>query len=168
MAHKYTADVSWTLDGDFAENTYSRGHKWHFDGGIEVLASASPLFVPMPQSQADAVDPEEAFVASISSCHMLWFLDFARRAQLTVQSYNDEAEGIMRSIGKGKMAITDVTLRPLLHFEGKQPSQTMLDNLHHRAHESCFIANSVNSAIHIEPRSAKNHGTAGNSEIYEI
>lgn len=168
MAHRYTADISWSLQGDFSENTYSRSHTWRFDGGTEVLASPSPLVVPLPHSVEAAVDPEEAFVASLSSCHMLWFLDFARRAGLTVLSYEDEAEGMLRGIGKGKMAMTEVTLRPLVKFEGKQPGQSTLDTLHHRAHEACFIANSVTSKIHIEPRSPDSRPARDATETHYI
>ena len=152
MAHRYTADISWVCDGDFETNAYSRGHVWRFDGGIEVPASASPTVVPLPQSREDAVDPEEAFIAAISSCHMLWFLDLARQAGFSVRSYRDIAEGEMTRIGRGKMAITAVTLHPEIAYAGAEPGETAVADLHHRAHEACFIANSVTTEIRIEPR----------------
>lgn len=102
--HIYKAEIRWERQGDFAANTYSRGHHWSFDGGVEVPASASPAVVPLPYSVEAAVDPEEAFVASLSSCHMLWFLDLARQAELVIESYEDEAEATMGGIGNGKIA----------------------------------------------------------------
>ena len=117
-----------------------------------VAASASPHIVPAPWSNAAAVDPEEAFVASTASCHMLFFLDFARRAGVIVTSYEDGAEGVMEKGGDGKVRITRITLRPRIMFGGDAPTQEMLDELHHKAHEACFIANSITSEIVIEPR----------------
>ncbi len=155
MAHRYTSEVIWSLDeGDFAGNTYSRGHLWRFDGGIEVPGSASPTIVPLPHSVEAAIDPEEAFVAALSSCHMLWFLDLARQAGHVVTRYEDEAEGEMERIGKGRLAITRVTLRPRIMFEGTPPDAAALDDLHHRAHDNCFIANSVTTEITVEARSS--------------
>lgn len=152
MVHRYSAHVTWSCDGDFAGNDYSRGHVWTFDGGIEVPASASPTVVPLPRSRADAVDPEEAFIAAISSCHMLWFLDLARQAGLVVESYDDEAEGEMTRIGPGKMAVSTVWLRPRIGFSGASPAPETLKELHDKAHDLCFIANSVTSEIRVEPR----------------
>ncbi|NRG19778.1 OsmC family protein [Rhizobiales bacterium] len=146
--HLYSATVTWRRQGDFAENSYSRGHAWSFDGGIEVPASASPSVVPLPASVEAAVDPEEAFVAAISSCHMLWFLDFARRDGLIVEAYEDKAEGVMERVARGKLAVTRVTLKPLITFAGPElPGADRLKELHHKAHEACFIANSVTSEI---------------------
>ena len=151
MAHEYRATVSWRRDdGDFAKGRYSRAHEWRFDGGITVAASASPGVVPKPFSREDAVDPEEAFVAAISSCHMLTFVDLARRAGVVVDSYEDEAVGIMERVGPNKMAITHVTLRPRIVFQGGPPEKAKLDELHHQAHEFCFIANSVKTEITVE------------------
>lgn len=153
MAHEYTATIAWRRrDGeDVAKGRYSRAHEWRFDGGITVPASASPSVVPLPHSREDAVDPEEAFVAALSSCHMLTFIDLARRAGVLVEAYEDEALGIMERIAPGKMAITRVTLRPRIAFQGGVPDQARLDELHHQAHEACFIANSVTTKIAIEP-----------------
>ena len=153
MAHIYTAGIHWSLDGaDFAANAYSRGHVWRFDGGVEVPASSSPSIVPLPHSVEAAVDPEEAFVASLSRCHMLWFLDLARQAGHVVTAYDDAADGEMKRDGEGKLAITSVTLRPRAVFAGDAPDMAALTALHHKAHEVCFIANSVKTEIWIEPR----------------
>jgi organic hydroperoxide reductase OsmC/OhrA len=149
----YTATIRWTRtgDGDFAKGQYSRAHQWAFDGGLTVPASPSPHVVPAPWNDPAGVDPEEAFVASLSSCHMLFFVDFARRAGFVVDSYVDEAEGMLEKCADGKTAITRVTLRPRVEFSGeKQPSDADIADLHHRAHEACFIANSVNSEVTIE------------------
>ena len=137
---------------DFAKGQYSRAHSWNFDGLTNVAASASPHIVPAPWSNAAAVDPEEAFVASAASCHMLFFLDFARRAGMIVTSYEDEAEGLMEKGEDGKTRITRVTLRPRIVYGDVAPTDEMLDDLHHKAHEACFIANSITSEIVIEPR----------------
>ncbi len=150
--HEYRATVVWRQDGeDFAKGRYSRAHEWRFDGGVTVPASASPSVVPAPFSRQDAVDPEEAFIAALSSCHMLTFIDMARRAGVAVESYKDEAVGIMERLAPGKMAITKVTLRPRIVFGTAVPEQATLDDLHHKAHEACFIANSVTTEIAIEP-----------------
>ena len=142
----HTATVRWAaLPGeDYARGQYSRAHFWHFDGGAVVRASASPTIVPAPWSDAAAVDPEEAFVASLASCHMLFFLDFARRAGVVVTAYEDAAEAVMAKGEDGRMRITKVTLRPRVEFAGEGPD---LESLHHQAHEACFIANSVTCAV---------------------
>ena len=149
----YTATIRWRRsgDGDFAKGQYSRAHEWSFDGGAVVSASASPHIVPAPWSDAGGVDPEEAFVASLSSCHMLFFLDFARRQGLAIDSYVDEAEGVMEKNAAGKIAITRVTLRPRITWAGDPPNEAAIADLHHRAHEACFIANSVTTEVRVEP-----------------
>ena len=149
----HTATVRWSASPgeDFAKGQYSRVHEWRFDGGATVNASASPQIVPAPWSDAAGVDPEEAFVASLSSCDMLFFLDFARRAGVVVTSYEDEAEGVMEKGSDGRVRISKVTLRPRIEF-GEMPDQATLDDLHHKAHEACFIANSVTSEVVVEPR----------------
>ena len=149
----YTATIRWsrTGDGDFTKGQYSRAHEWVFDGGVTVPASPSPHIVPAPWSDAHGVDPEEGFVASLSSCHMLFFVDFARRGGFVVDSYVDEAEGILDKRDDGKMAMTRVTLRPKVTFSGASPPTTdEIADLHHRAHEACFIANSVTTEVTIE------------------
>ncbi len=155
-AHEYHALIHWERgEAKFTDSRYSRGHRWRFDGGTEVPASSSPLVVRTPYSVAAAVDPEEAFVASLSSCHMLWFLDLAARAGYVVDDYRDDALGIMGADSAGRTAMLSVTLRPAVRFGGeRRPDQSGLEGLHHRAHEACFIANSVRSAVHVEPQSA--------------
>jgi len=149
----YTATVTWKRgDQPYTDGKYSRVHTWRFDGGIEVPGSSSPHVVKPPLSDESAVDPEEAFIASLSSCHMLFFLDFARRAGFRIDSYEDAAEGVLAKDGDGRMAMTLVTLRPRIVFSGdKQPAKSELDALHHKSHEACFIANSVKSEVRIEP-----------------
>lgn len=152
MAHIYKATVAWGLgEGEFAKGRYSRAHTWRFDGGIEVPASASPQVVPKPYVNEAAVDPEEAFIASLSSCHMLTFLDLARRGGFVIESYEDEAEGVMEKNAAGKYWVSKVTLKPRIAWGGdKQPSHDDLARLHHVAHEECFIANSVRTDVTVE------------------
>ena len=154
MAHEYRAEVIWTRDGAvFTDNRYSRGHVWRFDGGVEVPASSSPLSVKLPLSRADAVDPEEALVVSLSSCHMLFFLDYAKQAKFLVESYEDQAEGLMEKGADGRVRMTRVTLRPLIRFGGeRRPSEAEVEAIHHKAHDACYIANSVTSEIVVEGR----------------
>ncbi len=153
MSH-YTTLVKWERGAQpFVDNRYSRAHLWRFDGGTEVPASSSPSVVPLPFSRADAVDPEEAFVASLSSCHMLWFLSVAAKKRYVVDTYEDEAEGVMEKNPQGKLAMTKVTLRPRVVFDGTNvPDPAQLAALHHQAHEECFIANSVRTEVVVEPR----------------
>jgi organic hydroperoxide reductase OsmC/OhrA len=148
----YTATIRWsrTGDGDFTRGQYSRAHQWSFDGGAVVPAGPSPHVVPAPWSNPEGVDPEEAFVASLSSCHMLFFLDFARRAGFVVDSYVDEAEGLMEKRADGKFWVSRVTLHPRVGWGGNPPDETALANLHHKAHEACFIANSVTTEVTVE------------------
>ena len=151
----YTATVRWTRDPstDFAKGQYSRAHEWVFHGGAVVPASPSPHVVPAPWSDQAGVDPEEAFVASLSSCHMLFFVDFARRDGWVVDSYVDEAEGLLEKRADGKMAMTRVTLHPRVTWNGNPPDEAAIADLHHRAHEACFIANSVTTEVVVEPSS---------------
>jgi organic hydroperoxide reductase OsmC/OhrA len=148
MAHVYRATVLWQRgDQLFTDNRYSRGHVWRFDEGVEVAASSSPFVVPN-YSVAAAVDPEEAFVASLSSCHMLFFLLFAARAGLRVDRYEDEATGEMAKNEFGRLFVAKVTLRPRIVFSGdKRPSEAELTALHHKSHDECFIANSVKTDV---------------------
>ena len=150
MAHEYTATVSWQRGSSepFTDNKYSRAHTWTFDGGVTVPASSSPLSVRLPLSRADAVDPEEALVASLSSCHMLTFLYLAAKQGHVIESYDDAAVGIMSKNERGKLFVSKVTLRPRIVFSGpRQPSAAELAQLHHHAHEECYIANSVKSDV---------------------
>ncbi|MBA3296934.1 MAG: OsmC family protein [Acidobacteria bacterium] len=149
----YTANVRWTRSAAdaFAAGRYSRAHEWAFDGGAVVPASASPHVVPAPFSDAAGVDPEEAFVASLASCHMLFLLDFARRAGFVIDSYTDEADGVLGKLPDGRMAMTRVTLRPRVAWGGdKVPDAAAIAELHHKAHEACFIANSVTTEVVVE------------------
>jgi organic hydroperoxide reductase OsmC/OhrA len=150
---EYKSVVEWSRDGAaFTDNRYSRGHRWLFDGGVEVPASSSPQVVPLPLSVAAAVDPEEAFVASLSSCHMLWFLAIAAKRGFVVDRYRDEAVGVMAKDTSGKLAMTRVTLRPDVHFGGDRgPSADDVAAMHHEAHEQCFIASSVKTDVRCEP-----------------
>ncbi len=149
----YTATIRWTREGeaeDFAKGRYSRAHEWSFDGGATIPASPSPHVVPDPWNDPHGVDPEEAFVASLSSCHMLFFVDFARRAGLVVDSYVDEAEGVIEKRDDGKMWMSRVTLRPRVTWGGDAPGEAALAELHHKAHDFCFIANSVTTDVTVE------------------
>lgn len=150
---EYKAQVSWSRGhSPFSGSRYSRGHRWRFDGGVEVPASSSPQVVPLPHSIEAAVDPEEAFVASLSSCHMLWFLSIADRRGFIVDSYRDEASGVMAQDGSGKCAITRVTLRPEAIFDaGNPPTPEEVLGMHEQAHEQCFIARSVKTQVRCEP-----------------
>lgn len=153
MTAAHTATIRWQLgDADFLGRRYSRAHTWTFDGGVVVRASSSPHVVPVPLSDAGAVDPEEAFVAALSSCHMLWFLDIAARAGHAVQSYEDAAAGRMGRDAAGKLVVDVVTLRPRACFAGASvPDGAALAALHDAAHEACFLANSVRCEIRCEP-----------------
>jgi organic hydroperoxide reductase OsmC/OhrA len=153
-AHEYRACIHWQRGGAlFTDNRYSRGHSWQFDGGVTVPASSSPHTVRVPLSVEAAVDPEEALVAALSSCHMLWFLSLAAGAGWRVDDYEDEASGSMGRNAAGKTAMLSVTLHPRVRFSGEHlPSRAEVRQLHERAHEECFIANSVTTAVHIEPR----------------
>jgi organic hydroperoxide reductase OsmC/OhrA len=148
----YTATIRWTRDPatDFTKGQYSRAHEWAFDGGHVMKASASPHVVPAPWSDPEGVDPEEAFVASLSSCHMLFFLDFARRARFVVESYVDEAEGELGKRDDGRIAMIKVTLHPRITWGGDAPDEAVLADLHHKAHEACFIANSVTTEVIVD------------------
>jgi organic hydroperoxide reductase OsmC/OhrA len=148
----HRASVIWDRPASaaFTDNRYSRAHRWEFDGGAVVPASSSPAVVPLPLSDAAGVDPEEAFVASLSSCHMLWFLFFAAKAGLVVDSYRDAAEGHMDKAADGSPWMSRVVLRPELHFAGTAPDAATLATLHDKAHHACFIANSVKTAVTVE------------------
>ncbi len=149
----YLATVEWRRDGQtFTDNRYSRAHDWRFDGGAVVRGSPAPTSVPPPMSDPTAVDPEEALVAAVSSCHMLFFLAFAAKAGLVVDLYRDEAVGVMSPDARGRMAITAVTLRPRIDLSGDRPAPGVLEDLHHRAHEACYIANSIRATVTVEPR----------------
>jgi len=149
---EYVATIRWQRgEQEFVDDRYSRGHQWEFDGGATVPASASPSIVPLPMSVAENVDPEEAFVASVSSCHMLFFLSLAAKRGFVIDEYLDEAVGYLGKSDDGKMVMTRVVLRPDTSWSGKKiPSQRQIEKMHHRAHDLCFIANSVTSEVVLE------------------
>ena len=150
------ATVEWRrTTADFRYATYDRSHVLRFEGGIEVPAGAAPGNVPASAPKAPGVDPEQAFVAAISSCHMLWFLHLACEAGLTVDRYTDRAVGVLAKNGEGRMAITRVTLRPEIAFSGTGPAPGQLEQLHEKAHEKCYIANSVRSEVVVEPQATR-------------
>ena len=146
--------ASWKRDplADFAKGKYSREHTWTFDGGLTVPASSSPSVVPLPFSNPACVDPEEAFVASISSCHMLWFLSLAAKRGFVLESYTDEAVGVMTRNEKNVLWVSTVTLHPKITYSGaRQPTPSEEEQLHHEAHEQCFIANSIRTEVVVQP-----------------
>ncbi|MEZ8045995.1 OsmC family protein [Vibrio sp. 10N.237.312.C02] len=152
---EYGAVIRWQKveDEAFSDNQYSRAHTWEFDGGITVPASSSPHVVPLPFSVEANVDPEEAFIAALSSCHMLTFLGIAAKQKYVIDSYVDDAIGVLEKDESGRSSVTKVTLRPDIVFSGiKIPTAKQLDKLHHLAHKNCFIANSVKTEIVVEMR----------------
>jgi organic hydroperoxide reductase OsmC/OhrA len=149
---QHLARVHW-IRGEqaFVDNRYSRVHEWRFDGGATVHASASPSIVRAPMSDPSAVDPEEAFVAALSSCHMLWFLDLASRRGFVVDSYEDEAAGALARLPDGRSAMSRVVLRPRVAFSGpRAPTRDEIDALHEEAHRQCFLAAAVNCEMRVE------------------
>ena len=152
---EYYATVTWQRgDQAFKDNKYNRGHTWQFDGGLTVPASPSPHVVPAPMSVEENVDPEEAFVASLSSCHMLFFLSIAAKKGFIVDEYVDHAIGILGKNNLGKMAMVKVTLKPNIVFSGdKKPTREEQETMHHQAHDLCFIANSVTTKVEVAPDS---------------
>jgi organic hydroperoxide reductase OsmC/OhrA len=150
---QYSAEVLWTRgEQDFLDNRYSRRHLLRFDGGVELPGSSSPQVVRLPFSDAAAVDPEEMFVASLASCHMLWFLGIAAQRGFRVDRYADAATGTMARDASGRMAMTVVTLHPDVRFSGeRRPTREALQDMHHDAHAECFIANSVKTDVRCEP-----------------
>ncbi len=147
---EYCAKVVWSRGSDenYIDNKFSRGHEWIFDGGVTVPASSSPHVVALPYSVETNVDPEEAFVASLSSCHMLFFLSIAAKRRFVIDDYIDNAIGVIEKDSDGKISMTKVTLRPEVKFSGdKQPSFEQLEKMHDQSHEQCFIANSVKTEV---------------------
>lgn len=151
---KYSAKILWQKKDSeiFTDGKYNRVHEWHFDGGMRIQASPSPSIVPLPMSDEKFIDPEEAFVASLSSCHMLFFLSIAAKKKFIISSYEDNAEGIVGKNEEGKLAMLSVTLNPIINFSGNIPSREVIEAIHEEAHESCFIANSVKTVININSK----------------
>lgn len=149
---EHKATIIWNRTGpDFVAGKYSRQHTWTFDGGITMPASASPSVVPPPWSNPAYVDPEEAFVAAVSSCHMLTFLFLASQQGFLVDSYHDEAVGLMSRNERGAQWVSLIRLRPQITYSGdKRPTPSDEQHLHHLAHDQCFIANSIDSKIEVE------------------
>ena len=149
----HVASIVWerAATAAFTDNRYSRAHRWEFDGGAVVPASSSPAVVPLPLSDPAGVDPEEAFVASLSSCHMLWLLFFAAKGGFVVDFYRDAAEGHMEKTADGSHWMARVVLRPEIRFSGPAPDAATLAAMHDKAHHACFIANSVKTTIVVEP-----------------
>jgi organic hydroperoxide reductase OsmC/OhrA len=150
---EYTAEILWQRgEQAFLDNRYSRAHRWRFDGGADVPGSSSPHSVPLPLSDAAGVDPEEAFVASLSSCHMLWFLAIAAKRKFRIDCYRDLAVGTLGQNSQRQWCMTVVTLRPEVDFGGSPlPTPADIDAMHHEAHAQCFIAHSVTSEVRCEP-----------------
>ena len=152
---KYTAQIHWAkqTQESFVDNQYSRVHQWSLDGGSTIPMSSSPQVVPIPMSDESLPDPEETFIASIASCHMLFFLFFAAQQKYIVTTYVDNPEGIMQKNETGKQSITDIQLKPKVSFEGEKiPGIEQIQALHSLAHQNCFLANSVKSSIQIYPK----------------
>lgn len=153
---QHGARILWSRgDQTFTDRRYSRVHRIRFDGGLEIAGSSSPQVVPLPFSDPAAPDPEALFVAALSACHMLWFLDFACRAGWCVDDYDDAAEGTLGRGADGRLAMTQAVLRPAVRFGGeRRPGDDEIARLHHAAHEACFIASSVRTDVRVEPRPA--------------
>jgi organic hydroperoxide reductase OsmC/OhrA len=148
----HTAKVRWARgDAPFDAKRYSRVHEWSFDGGMTVRASPSPSVVKPPLSDPAAVDPEEAFLAALSSCHMLWFLDLAARQGLVVEAYDDEPEGKLVHLEPGRQVLGEIRLRPRVTL-GAPASSEALSALHEEAHRRCFLANALRAEIDVVPR----------------
>ena len=154
--HEFTATLDWRRDGQpFTDQRYSRAHEWSFDGGLTVPASSSPLSVPLPMSDASSLDPEEALVAAVASCHMLFLLSIAAQRGFMIDHYRDDPVGLLGKNAQGKMAMTKITLRPAIVFSGeKLPNALQREAMHHLAHQQCYIANSLNTEVVIAPAGA--------------
>ncbi|XSG75727.1 OsmC family protein [Herpetosiphon llansteffanensis] len=149
----YTVNIEWERKAaPFSDGKYSRAHRWIFDGGQVVPGSSSPHVVPLPYSDEQAVDPEEAFVAALSSCHMLWFLSIVAETGFVVERYSDQALGKMGKNSAGKIVMSKVTLRPSITWVEPAPSAEQIEHFHHQAHDKCFLANSVHTEISVEPQ----------------
>ncbi len=149
---EYRATVEWQKQGEFKYETYSRAHTVDFGHDVRLSGNAAPWNIPKTASWTPGADPEQQFVASLSTCHMLWFLHLAHDAKFVVEHYKDEAAGVLAKNAGGRQAMTQVTLRPVVTFSGVKPTSEQFAQLHHNTHERCFIANSVKSEVIVEPR----------------
>jgi organic hydroperoxide reductase OsmC/OhrA len=151
----HKATIRWNrASPDFLKGKYSREHTWTFDGGITVAASPAPSSVPPPYCNPANVDPEEAFVASVSSCHMLTFLYVAAKAGFEIKSYEDEAVGVMTKNEKGVPWVSTITLHPrIIWGDARRPTSVEEERLHHAAHEQCYVANSIKTVVNVESAS---------------
>jgi len=149
---EYRATIEWQLQGEFKYATYSRGHAIDYGHEVRLPGNAAPWNVPKTVPWTPGADPEQMFVASLSTCHMLWFLHLAHDAKFVVEHYRDEASGVLAKNADGRQAMTRVTLRPVVKFAGAKPTPEEFSRLHHQTHERCFIANSVKSDVVLEPR----------------
>ena len=148
---QYSATIVWQRGKEkFTDNKYSRAHQWVFSSGTSIAASSSPHIVPLPYSVDENIDPEEAFVASLSSCHMLFYLSLAAKKKWVIDSYEDRATGTLEKNEEGKLAMTKVVLDPYITYSGATPSKHQEAKIHHLAHEACFIANSVKTVVEIK------------------
>lgn len=149
----YKATIHWKRSGaKFLDHKYQRRHTWTFDSGLTMTAAASPHIVGESYTDPSAIDPEEAFTASVASCHMLWFLSLAAGRGFVVNNYMDNSQGVLEKNSEGKLAMTKVIIRPVVTFETERmPSQNDFLGLHRQAHSKCFIANSIKSDIEILP-----------------
>lgn len=149
---QHTAVVEWVRAGQpFSDHSYSRAHDWRFDGGAVVRGSSAPTSVAPPLSDPTAVDPEEALVAALSSCHMLFFLALAAKAGFVIDRYRDAAVAALGRDDRGRMSITTVTLRPAIDWAGQVPDAATLSGLHEQSHRLCYIANSIRAEVRVEP-----------------
>jgi organic hydroperoxide reductase OsmC/OhrA len=151
---EHRATVEWQLSGEFRYATYSRAHAIDFGRGARVAGNAAASNIPKTAPGTPGADPEQMFVASVSACHMLWFLHLANDAKFVVEHYVDEASGVLGKNAEGREAMTRVTLRPVVRFAGTQPTPAQFAQLHDRTHERCYIANSVKTEVIVEPRIA--------------
>lgn len=147
MIHEATIEWKRPIEETFTDQRYSRAHVWLFDGGLQVPASSSPHVVPTPFSRPESVDPEEAFVASLSSCHMLFYLSVAAQRGFVIDLYRDKAEGTLEKDASGRLAMTHVVLNPQVRYAGVAPDRATEEAMHHESHELCFIANSVKTIV---------------------
>jgi organic hydroperoxide reductase OsmC/OhrA len=148
----HTATVEWVRgDQTFSDNRYSRAHDWTFEGGAVVRGSSAPTSVAVPMSDPTAVDPEEALVAAVSACHMLFFLALAAKAGLVVDRYRDAAVATLARDDRGRMSVTEVVLRPAIDWSGAEPDAAKLVDLHDQSHRLCYIANSIRGEVRVEP-----------------